>query len=250
MIDILRDNWLLFLIGQYPNGPLGGLALTLILSVLGLALSFPISIALALCRTGSIRWLSVAATVVVYVVRGIPLVLLVFWTYFLVPTLVGHDVSGVTTLLCTLVIYEAAYLSEVIRAGLLALPAGQTEAARAIGLGYWRTTRYVLLPQALYNMVPSIVSQLVSTIKETSIGYVISVQELTFAANAVNNNLLTRPFAVFMILALMYFIVCFLLTQVAHHLERQVTRKRSRKDIVIKRVDKDPILDQTSVSHR
>ncbi|MEX3815340.1 amino acid ABC transporter permease [Paraburkholderia sp. BR13439] len=244
MIDIIRDNWLIFLIGQYPNGPLGGLSLTLILSVLGLGLSFPISVAIALCRTGSIRWLANAATVFVYIVRGIPLVMLVFWAYFLVPVLVGHNVSGVTTLLCTLVLYEAAYLSEVIRAGLISLPKGQTEASRALGIGYWRTIFYVLLPQALFNMVPSIVSQLVSTIKETSIGYVISVQELTFEANSVNNNLLTRPFAVFMILALTYFVACFALTQFAHYLERRVARKRTRNNQVSPRsLENDPILE-------
>ncbi|MFM0470500.1 amino acid ABC transporter permease [Paraburkholderia strydomiana] len=243
MIDIIRDNWLVFLIGQYPSGPLGGLALTLILSVVGLGLSFPIAVGLAMARSGSIKWLQSVATVFVYVIRGIPLVMLVFWTYFLVPVLLGRTVSGVTTLLCTLVIYEAAYLSEVIRAGLLSLPKGQREAARALGLGYWRTMGFVLLPQALYNMVPSIVSQFVSTIKETSIGYVISVQELTFAANGVNNNLLTRPFAVFMILALTYFAACFALTQVAHYLERKVTRRRSRTNAVIRSLENDTVLE-------
>lgn len=238
MIDILRDNWLVLLIGQYPNGPIGGLTLTLILSVAGLGLSFPISIALALCRTGSIRWLFGIATVLVYVVRGIPSVMLVFWSYFLVPILIHRNVSGVTTLLSTLVIYEGAYLSEVVRAGLVALPRGQTEAARALGLGYWQTTFSVLLPQALYNMVPSMISQFISTIKETSIGYVISVQELTFTANAVNNNLLTQPFAVFMILALTYFAVCFTLTQVAQWAERRVTRKRAFKPVAAVRSGK------------
>jgi polar amino acid transport system permease protein len=244
MIDILRDNWLVLLIGQYPNGPIGGLTLTLILSVAGLGFSFPVSIVLALCRAGSIRWLSGIATVVVYVVRGIPSVMLVFWSYFLVPIVVHRNVSGVTTLLSTLVIYEGAYLSEVIRAGLIALPHGQTEAARALGLGYWQTTFSVLLPQALYNMVPSIISQFISTIKETSIGYVISVQELTFTANAVNNNLLTQPFAVFLILAIIYFIVCFALTQAAQWAERKVTRKRSSKHVVAARSgNSDPILE-------
>ncbi|WP_455287788.1 amino acid ABC transporter permease [Cupriavidus necator] len=149
--------------------------------------------------------------------------------YFLVPLLLGHSVTGFTTLLCTLVIYEAAYISEVIRAGIEALPRGQTEAARALGLSHAQTMTKVILPQALYNMIPSIVSQFVSTIKETSLGYVISVQELTFSANQVNTNLLTRPFEVFLILALTYFAVCFCLTQLAHAMERRVTRRRSGK---------------------
>jgi polar amino acid transport system permease protein len=111
MLGIIQDNWLLLLVGQYPKGPLGGLALTLILSVMGLVLSFPISIGIALCRTSPIRMLYVGSTVLVYIVRGIPLVMFVFWGYFLVPILVGHSVTAFTTLICTLIVYEAAYLS-------------------------------------------------------------------------------------------------------------------------------------------
>lgn len=227
MFDIVFDNWQLLLLGQYPQGPMGGLALTLLLSVLGLVISFPISILLAVARVSPLRVFSVPASVLVYVVRGVPLIMLIFWSYFLVPLLLRHSVSGFTTLVCTLVVYEAAYLSEVVRAGIEALPKGQTEAARALGLTYGQTITNVILPQALYNMVPSIVSQFASTIKETSLGYVISVQELTYSANQINSNLLTRPFEVFLILALTYFAVCFCLTLLAHTLERRITRKRS-----------------------
>jgi polar amino acid transport system permease protein len=243
MFEILQDNWLLLLVGQYPNGPLGGLTLTLILSVMGLALSFPISIAIALCRTSPIKFLYRVSTALVYVVRGVPLVMFVFWGYFLVPILVGHSVTAFTTLICTLVIYESAYLSEVVRAGIQALPNGQIEASRALGLGYWKMNFWIILPQALYNMVPSIISQFVSIIKETSIGYVISVQELTFAANQVNNHLLTRPFPVFLILAIIYFVVCFVLTQCAKQLERNVTRKRSPKVTWQRSIENDSILE-------
>lgn len=182
MLDILKSNWEVLLLGQYPNGPLGGLVLTLILSVLGLALSFPFSILIALGRTSPMRLFRVPTTVVVYIVRGIPLIMLIFWAYFFVPLVIGHSVTGFTTLLCTLVVYESAYLAEVIRAGIESLPRGQIEASRALGLTYLQTVRKVVLPQALYNMLPSIVSQFVSTIKETSLGYVISVQELTVAS--------------------------------------------------------------------
>jgi polar amino acid transport system permease protein len=243
VLDIIADNWLFFLIGQYPNGPLGGLALTLILSLAGLALSFPLSVCLALCRTGTFRSLQWFATVVVYVVRGTPIVMLVFWCYFLVPALVGHSVTAVTTLIATLVVYEAAYLSEVIRAGIQALPRGQIEAARALGLGYWRTTFHVVLPQALFNMIPSLITQFVSTIKDTSIGYVISVQELTYSAGVVNNSLLTRPFQVFAILALTYFCVCFVLTYLANRFERRVTSKRSKVTASQRSVLNDSVLE-------
>ncbi|ROZ78081.1 amino acid ABC transporter permease [Ramlibacter sp. WS9] len=227
ILNILRDNWTLLLIGQYPNGPLGGLAITLLLSVLGLALAFPLGVVLALARVSPIGWLRAPATAVVYVVRGVPLIMFIFWVYFFLPALTGHTVSGFTTMVVTLVIYQAAYLAEVIRAGIEGLSRGQTEASRALGLSYMQTTFKVVLPQALYNMVPAMVSQFVSTIKETSLGYVISVNELTFAANQVNNTLLTKPFQVFILLAGIYFLVCFSLTQLARHLERRIARKRA-----------------------
>ncbi|GAC1323303.1 MAG: amino acid ABC transporter permease [Collimonas sp.] len=227
IFDILRDNWLLLLIGQYPNGPLGGLAITLILSIAGLALALPVSLLLAIARVSPLRWIRLPATVVVYVVRGVPLVMFIFWVYFFVPLLIGRTVSGFTTMLVTLVIYQAAYLAEVIRAGIEGLPKGQSEASMALGMSYMQTTVKIILPQALYNMVPAMVSQFVSTIKETSLGYVISVNELTFAANQVNSTLLTKPFPVFMLLALIYFLLCFTLSQFAHFLEKRITNKRA-----------------------
>ena len=226
MWEVIEVYWQQILVGQYPQGALGGLVLTLILSVLGLVISFPLSVILALCRVSPFKIFRVPATVIVYVVRGLPLVMMIFWSYFLVPLMVGHSISGFTALLCTLIVYEAAYLSEVVRAGIESLPKGQTEAARSLGLSYWKTMIKVILPQALYNMVPSLISQFVSTIKETSLGYVIGVQEMTFSANQINTQLLTKPFEVFMILALVYFSVCFCLTQLAQALERRVTRKR------------------------
>ncbi|HEY2257439.1 MAG TPA: ABC transporter permease subunit, partial [Variovorax sp.] len=111
-------------------------------------------------------------------------------------------------------------------AGILSLPKGQTEAARALGHGYLGTMWHVVLPQALYNMLPSMLSHFISTIKETTLGYVINVQELTFAANQINNQLLTKPFQVFFILAMTYYVVCFSLTQLARWLERRIARKR------------------------
>jgi polar amino acid transport system permease protein len=226
VIEILRDNWLLLLIGQYPNGPLGGLACTLILSVLGIVLAFPLSVLLALARISRWRLLNWPATALVYVTRGVPLLMIILWVYFLVPLMIGRNVTGFTTMVCTLVIYEGAFLSEVVRAGIQALPRGQMEAARALGHSYLGAMRLVILPQALYNMLPSMLSQFVSTIKETTLGYVINVHELTFAASQINNQLLTKPFHVFFILAVIYFIVCWSLTQAAQWLERRIANKR------------------------
>lgn len=227
MIDILQNNWLLFLVGQYPNGPLGGLAATLIIAVIGLVLAFPCAMLLALGRISPFWPVRLLASAIVHVVRGTPFLMVIFWAYFAMPFLIGRSVEGFWTLIGALVLYESAYLAEVIRAGIKALPQGQMEAARSLGLGYWRTMWFVILPQALFNALPSLLSQFVSLIKETSLGYVISVNEFTFAAAQVNSMLLTKPVQVFSLLAITYFVVCFTLTQAARVLEGRIARRRS-----------------------
>lgn len=227
MLEVIAQYWPMFLVGQYPNGPLGGLALTLILAVCGLAASLPLALLIALARVSPFAWLRRVSAVLVNVVRGMPLLMLIFWAYFVIPKLTGEVVSGFWTLLCALVLYESAYLSEVVRSGIEAIPRGQTEASRSLGVGYWTTMRKVVLPQALVNVLPGMTSQFVSTIKETSLGYVISVNELTFAANQVNNLVLTKPLQVFGILAIMYFLVCFSLSRGVNWFDRRVRRARA-----------------------
>lgn len=227
MIAIIKDYWLLLLIGQYPNGPLGGLANTLILSALSIALAFPVSILLALARLSKWPWLRWPVTAVVYITRGVPLLMLILWSYFLVPLWTGADVPSFAIMLTTLVVYQGAFLSEVVRAGIVALGHGQMDAARALGHGYLGAMRFIILPQALFNMIPSILSTFVSTIKDTTLGYVINVPDLTFAASQVNNQLLTQPFQVFLILAMVYYAICWSLTHVANRLERRITRRRA-----------------------
>ena len=227
MVRIVEDNWLLLLVGQYPNGPLGGIAATLILSVLGITLAFPLSVVMALARISPWRVLRWPVAGLVFIVRGVPLLLIILWVYFLLPLLIGQSVPGFATMLVTLVVYEGAFLSEVVRAGIQALPKGQTDAARALGHSHLGAMRYVILPQALFNMIPSILSQFISTIKETTLGYVINVPELTFAAGQINNRLLTKPFEVYFILAITYFVVCWSLTWLATALERWIAAQRS-----------------------
>lgn len=231
MFTILHDNGMLLLMGQYPNGPLGGVLCTLLISLLAVLFAFPVGVLLGLARLSPWRWLSWPATCWVYLLRGIPLMMVVFWTYFCVPLLIGHNISGFSTMLCTLVIYESAYIAEIVRGGIQALPHGQYEAARALGMGHIKTLRLVILPQALFNTLPSLVSQLVSIIKDSTLGYVINVPELTFAANQVSNQLLTKPFQVFAIVALSYYIICFSLTWLANQLEARLAQKRRQPPV-------------------
>ncbi len=226
MYAILRDNWLLFLVGSYPHGPLGGIAATLLLSAIGIGAGFPASVLLALAQLSPLRAVRLPALWLRYALRSVPLVMLVFGAYFLAPLLIGRAVGSFATMAGTLTVFEAVYFAEIVRAGIQALSTGQMEAASALGMGYATTMRRIVLPQALENALPSIVGQFVTTIKDTSLGYVIGVQEVTYVANQVNNNLLVKPFQVFFDLSLLYFAICFALTQAARHLERRRVRRR------------------------
>lgn len=228
MLDILAEYGGLLLVGIYPNGPLGGVAATLLLSLIGIACAFPLGVLMALAQLSPFRAIRYPVTVVRYLLRSIPLVMLVFGMYFLIPALIGRPVAGFTTMAVTLVVFQAVYLAEIVRTGIESLPRGQMEAAAAMGMGYGLRMRKVILPQALANMLPSMVGQFVTTIKDTSLGYVIGVQELTYAANQVNSSLLTRPFEVFLLLSLIYFVICGALTQAARLWEKRLARAGSR----------------------
>lgn len=222
MIELIETYGLYFLIGQYPKGPLGGLALTLLLASLGLLLALPLGIALGLARISPFAWLRLPVTALVFVVRGTPLLMVVFWAYFFLPSLTGHKSDQFSTMLMALVIFDAAYLAEIIRAGLQALPKGQLEAARSLGMRPLQALRLVLLPQALRHMLPSLVNQFSSTIKETSLGYIIGLSELSFIATQVNSLVLTKPLEIYGVLAGSYFLLCFGLSRLAYRLEARL----------------------------
>jgi polar amino acid transport system permease protein len=229
LVAIVRQYGLQLLIGTYPNGPLGGLALTIIMAIAGLVCAFPLAIAFGVARTSVRPWLAWPAAAVVHIVRGLPVLMLLFWAYFAIPLITGKSISGVTTVICALVAYETAFIGEVVKGGILAIPRGQVEAAKSLGLGYFQTLASVVLPQALFNSIPSILNQLISLIKNTSLAYIISVNELTFAAYQVNTQLLTKPFQVYFILAMIYFVICYALSTLVGLLESRVDHRRLRR---------------------
>jgi polar amino acid transport system permease protein len=221
VIELIDTYWQYFLIGQYPKGPLGGLALTLLLATCGLVLAFPIGLLFGLARVSPWRALRWPVTALVFVVRGTPLLMVIFWAYFFLPTLTGRQTDQFSTMLIALVIFDGVYLAEIIRAGILGIARGQTEAARSLGLGYFGTMRRVILPQAVHHMLPSLVNQFVSTIKETSLGYIIGLAEVSFIATQINTLVFTKPAQVYLTLGLTYFVLCFGLSRLAYWLDRR-----------------------------
>lgn len=228
MIELIQEYWLYFLVGQYPNGPLGGLSLTILLSAAALVLAMPLGLLLGVARVSPYRAVRWPVTALVQVVRAVPLLLVVFWAYFFLPAVTGVKTGQATTMLMTLVLFDAVYLAEIVAAGIRALPKGQMESARSLGLGYFQALRLVVLPQALKNVLPSLVNQLVSTIKATSLGYIIGLSEVSFIATQVNTLVFTKAVEVYIILALTYFVLCFGLSRLAFLLERRLGRRAER----------------------
>jgi polar amino acid transport system permease protein len=225
MVELIQDYWLYFLVGQYPNGPLGGLSLTVLLSGAALLLAMPLGLMLGVARVSPYRALAWPVAVLVQVVRAVPLLLVVFWAYFFLPAVTGVKTGQATTMLMTLVLFDAVYLAEIVKAGIQSLPKGQLEGARSLGLSYGQALRLVILPQALRHVSPSLVSQLVATIKATSLGYIIGLSEVSFIATQVNTLVFTKAVEVYIVLALTYFILCFGLSRLAFLLERRLNRR-------------------------
>ena len=232
-LEMVQTYWLYFLVGQYPEGPLGGLVLTLLLASAGLVLAMPVGLALGLARVSPLRWLRWPVTALVYCVRGVPLLMVIFWAYFFLPSVTGVKTGQFSTILLALVLFDGVYLAEIVRAGIQAIPTGQLQAAQALGMSRWQSMRYVVLPQALRYMLPSLVNQFVSTIKETSLGYIIGLAELSQIATQINTMVFIMPMQIYLILGLTYFLLCFGLSRLAFYLERRLAtgRKTSRRPV-------------------
>lgn len=228
MLELIDTYWLYFLVGQYPEGPLGGLVLTILLSGAALVLAMPLGLLLGIARVSPYRAISLPVAGLVQVVRALPLLLVLFWVYFFLPAVTGVKTSQATTMLMVLVVFDSIYLAEIVAAGIRALPQGQLESARSLGLGYGAALRHVVLPQTLRHGLPSIVNQLVSTIKATSLGYIIGLSEVSFIATQINTLVFTQAVEVYLILALTYFTLCFGLSRLAFLLERRLQRRTAQ----------------------
>ena len=193
-----------------------------LVSVAALLLAMPLGLLLGVARVSGLRAVRWPVAALVQLVRAVPLLLVVFWVYFFLPAVTGVKTGQATTMLMVLVLFDGVYLAEIVASGMRALPKGQLESARSLGLSYPQALRLVVLPQTLRNGLPSIVSQLVSTIKATSLGYIIGLSEVSFIATQINTLVFTQAVEVYLVLALTYFILCFGLSRLAFLLERRL----------------------------
>lgn len=211
-----------FLIVQGFLGIGGFAGGTLRLAIPAIVLGFLLGIFIGLARLAHAPWIRVPATIYVEIFRGVPLVMVIFWFWFIIPQLLRLPIPEYGVALTAFVIFEAAYFGEIVRAGVQSVPRGQAEAARAVGLSGAQALRFVVLPQALRNMIPSLVTQMIVLFKDTSLASIIGYVDLTKAAQIVNNREI-RPFQLYLFIAVVYWVCTYSMSRYARHLERRLT---------------------------
>jgi general L-amino acid transport system permease protein len=222
-----------FGLDRVPTDRWGGLPLTIMLSTFSIALAFPLSVLVALGRRSALPAIRSLCAVYVELVRGVPLVSVLFMASFMFPLLMppGFSIDVLVRVLAGSTLFAAAYLAEVVRGGLQAVPTGQIEAAASLGLGYWQTQRKIVLPQALAMVVPGIMNSFIATFKDTSLVTIVSLYELTGSLGlAFDSDAEWRPYKGegSLFIAAIYFVFCFSMSRYSLWVEKHVGRSRAR----------------------
>ena len=216
----------LFGLSFVPNNLWGGLPLTLMLTIIGLAVAFPVSIILALGRRSKLPIIRVLCIVYIELIRGVPLISLLFMASFMLPLFLptGVNFDEVLRAQVAIIMFSAAYLAEAIRGGLQAMPQGQYEAAHALGLTYWQTQRKIILPQALKISIPPIVNIFIGLFKDTSLVAIVSLSDLLLSMRQAIADIAWRRYFVegYLFIAVIYFCVCFFMSKYSKYLENQL----------------------------
>src|SRR3546814_864029 len=210
----------------------GGLPLTLILSTVGIAVAFPLSLLLALGRRSDMPAIKAVCVVYIELIRGVPLISLLFMSSVMLPLFLPEDIS-IDKLLraqIAIILFAAAYIAETVRGGLQAIPKGQYEGADSIGLTYWQKMRKIILPQALKVVIPPLVSIFVSLFKDTSLVVIIGIFDLTLSAKTALADAQWRGFSAeaYVFIACIYFIFCFSISRYSKTLEKRLGTGRGQ----------------------
>jgi glutamate/aspartate transport system permease protein len=184
-----------------------GMGLTLLLTVLGIAGGLVFGTLLALARLAPFKVLSFVAGSYVNFFRSMPLILVIFWFYFLVPLVLGQEIGAFQSVLIAFIMFEAAYYCEIMRAGIQSVKVGQAYAGEALGLTYPQNMRYVVLPQAFRNMIPILVSQAIVLFQDTALVYVVGLSDFLYSADIIANSE-NRLMEMYITVAIVYFALC------------------------------------------
>ncbi len=211
-----------YLFGSYPKGDIGGLLLNIIMAFLAISLSFVFGALLGYSRLSCRPYVKFPCIAYIEIIRSTPLIMLIFWFYFFLPYMFGGNITVFWSAVISLCAYAAAYQAEIVRAGILAVPKGQLEAALSTGMSRYRSMRHVILPQAFKMMVPSFVSFFVSLFKDTSITYIIGVIELTQTGIIISQSDPDKMYAAYLSMAIGFWVVCFSMSHLARMLEKKI----------------------------
>jgi general L-amino acid transport system permease protein len=212
----------------------GGLLLTMILAIVGIVASFPLALLLALGRASTFPVIRLFCVAYIELIRGVPLITLLFMAKFILPLMVAQEgdvsllgvklleMNDVVRAMAAITIFSSAYLAEIIRGGLQAVPRGQVEAAQALGLGTLRILAFIVLPQALRAVIPALVGQFIALFKDTSLVVIVGLTELLKAAQQVTAqpDFIGRQAEALLFVALIYWIVAFSMSRASQQLER------------------------------
>jgi general L-amino acid transport system permease protein len=217
---------------QVGTNKWGGLMVTLFLGVTGIGLAFPLSILLALGRRSQMPIISSICVIFIEFIRGVPLITLLFTANVMLPLFLPDGISPDNLLraLVAVTLFQSAYMAEAIRGGLQAIPRGQVEAARAMGLTYWQSTRKIILPQALRISIPPIVNTSIGLFKDTSLVLIIGIFDLLGIGRAALADMswIKLYYEVYVFVSLVFFIFCFAMSRYSLYLEKKLKTDNSK----------------------
>ena len=218
-------------LSQVGTNKWGGLLVTLFLGVTGIGLAFPLSILLALGRRSQMPIISSLCVIFIEFIRGVPLITLLFTANVMLPLFLPEGISPDNLLraLVAVTLFQSAYMAEAIRGGLQAIPRGQVEAARAMGLTYWQSTRKIILPQALRISIPPIVNTSIGLFKDTSLVLIIGLFDLLGIGRAALADMSWTKlyYEVYVFVSIVFFIFCFAMSRYSLYLEKKLKTDNS-----------------------
>jgi len=191
--------------------------LTFVAMIGGIALGT----AIALMRLSGKKWLVTPAAIYVNTLRSIPLVMVILWFFLLIPLLIGRPLGAELSAMVTFTVFEAAYYSEIMRAGIQSVPKGQVSAGYAVGMTYSQCMRFIVLPQAFRNMLPVLLTQTIILFQDTSLVYAVGAYDLLKGFEVAGKNF-NRPVEMYLLAAVTYFVICFSLSMLVRRLQKKI----------------------------
>jgi len=215
-LDFTFLNW-----NIVSNFILKGLIFSVQLTIIAMIGGIAIGTLLALMRLSGKKWLVMPAAFYVNTLRSIPLVMVILWFFLLIPLIIGRPMGAELSAIITFTVFEAAYYSEIMRAGIQSVPKGQVYAGYAVGMTYKQCMQLIVLPQAFRNMLPVLLTQTIILFQDTSLVYAIGAYDLLKGFEVAGKNF-NRPVETYLVAAIVYFVICFSLSMAVRRLQRKI----------------------------